>query len=118
MIRRPPRSTLSSSSAASDVYKRQLWEAGDHKTAVGIIVHDILALNPTCTERRLRQYIEFDRRGRLSAWLFGHTGITRLPESFTVVHPTGGVEFWGVRMTGKVDVPAHVVRQLPRIRVA
>eukprot|EP00658_Telonema_sp_P-2_P063454 TRINITY_DN5218_c0_g1_i1.p1 TRINITY_DN5218_c0_g1~~TRINITY_DN5218_c0_g1_i1.p1 ORF type:complete len:122 (-),score=34.39 TRINITY_DN5218_c0_g1_i1:59-424(-) len=40
MIRRPPRSTLSSSSAASDVYKRQVftlllleatarWEAGD-----------------------------------------------------------------------------------------
>src|SRR5664280_3860993 len=26
MIRRPPRSTLSSSSAASDVYKRQVWE--------------------------------------------------------------------------------------------
>src|SRR5665648_859136 len=25
MIRRPPRSTLSSSSAASDVYKRQAW---------------------------------------------------------------------------------------------
>src|SRR5664280_3775975 len=25
MIRRPPRSTLSSSSAASDVYKRQVW---------------------------------------------------------------------------------------------
>src|SRR5665648_768749 len=25
MIRRPPRSTLSSSSAASDVYKRQIW---------------------------------------------------------------------------------------------
>src|SRR5664279_4878707 len=28
MIRRPPRSTLSSSSAASDVYKRQLWVIG------------------------------------------------------------------------------------------
>eukprot|EP00658_Telonema_sp_P-2_P029454 TRINITY_DN22409_c0_g2_i1.p1 TRINITY_DN22409_c0_g2~~TRINITY_DN22409_c0_g2_i1.p1 ORF type:complete len:755 (-),score=128.21 TRINITY_DN22409_c0_g2_i1:344-2608(-) len=27
MIRRPPRSTLSSSSAASDVYKRQMWNA-------------------------------------------------------------------------------------------
>ena len=27
MIRRPPRSTLSSSSAASDVYKRQVWDA-------------------------------------------------------------------------------------------
>src|SRR5664280_3909740 len=29
MIRRPPRSTLSSSSAASDVYKRQVPEAAD-----------------------------------------------------------------------------------------
>src|SRR5664280_642652 len=28
MIRRPPRSTLSSSSAASDVYKRQVMSAG------------------------------------------------------------------------------------------
>src|SRR5664280_3707485 len=31
MIRRPPRSTLSSSSAASDVYKRQV----DHRRALG-----------------------------------------------------------------------------------
>src|SRR5664280_2328387 len=30
MIRRPPRSTLSSSSAASDVYKRQRPLCGDH----------------------------------------------------------------------------------------
>src|SRR5664279_6633531 len=29
MIRRPPRSTLSSSSAASDVYKRQVYYRGD-----------------------------------------------------------------------------------------
>src|SRR5664279_4709786 len=28
MIRRPPRSTLSSSSAASDVYKRQVYKVG------------------------------------------------------------------------------------------
>eukprot|EP00658_Telonema_sp_P-2_P041777 TRINITY_DN29914_c0_g1_i2.p1 TRINITY_DN29914_c0_g1~~TRINITY_DN29914_c0_g1_i2.p1 ORF type:complete len:123 (+),score=28.86 TRINITY_DN29914_c0_g1_i2:131-499(+) len=31
MIRRPPRSTLSSSSAASDVYKRQAWTGPDGK---------------------------------------------------------------------------------------
>src|SRR5665648_1300721 len=30
MIRRPPRSTLSSSSAASDVYKRQPYHLGGH----------------------------------------------------------------------------------------
>eukprot|EP00658_Telonema_sp_P-2_P033369 TRINITY_DN24507_c0_g1_i2.p1 TRINITY_DN24507_c0_g1~~TRINITY_DN24507_c0_g1_i2.p1 ORF type:complete len:121 (+),score=28.83 TRINITY_DN24507_c0_g1_i2:98-460(+) len=30
MIRRPPRSTLSSSSAASDVYKRQLYAIGGY----------------------------------------------------------------------------------------
>src|SRR5664280_2520110 len=33
MIRRPPRSTLSSSSAASDVYKRQVIEQGDELAA-------------------------------------------------------------------------------------
>src|SRR5664280_2245498 len=32
MIRRPPRSTLSSSSAASDVYKRQLLECLEQST--------------------------------------------------------------------------------------
>src|SRR5674536_199264 len=33
MIRRPPRSTLSSSSAASDVYKRQLWHRSYNNSA-------------------------------------------------------------------------------------
>src|SRR5664280_3758342 len=32
MIRRPPRSTLSSSSAASDVYKRQAYDRADNGT--------------------------------------------------------------------------------------
>src|SRR5664279_4526294 len=36
MIRRPPRSTLSSSSAASDVYKRQLQDAEQVLRPVGI----------------------------------------------------------------------------------
>src|SRR5664280_3752256 len=36
MIRRPPRSTLSSSSAASDVYKRQVQNAIDLAHALGI----------------------------------------------------------------------------------
>src|SRR5674536_392401 len=38
MIRRPPRSTLSSSSAASDVYKRQLDERGYDRLGV-LVVH-------------------------------------------------------------------------------
>eukprot|EP00658_Telonema_sp_P-2_P032823 TRINITY_DN24212_c0_g1_i1.p1 TRINITY_DN24212_c0_g1~~TRINITY_DN24212_c0_g1_i1.p1 ORF type:complete len:444 (-),score=92.50 TRINITY_DN24212_c0_g1_i1:63-1394(-) len=36
MIRRPPRSTLSSSSAASDVYKRQTQSTGQKKGAMGV----------------------------------------------------------------------------------
>src|SRR5664279_487097 len=39
MIRRPPRSTLSSSSAASDVYKRQLYHMGFRST----VAHSTLA---------------------------------------------------------------------------
>src|SRR5664279_5780556 len=35
MIRRPPRSTLSSSSAASDVYKRQVWRSMREATQKG-----------------------------------------------------------------------------------
>eukprot|EP00658_Telonema_sp_P-2_P035869 TRINITY_DN26026_c0_g1_i1.p1 TRINITY_DN26026_c0_g1~~TRINITY_DN26026_c0_g1_i1.p1 ORF type:complete len:126 (+),score=20.33 TRINITY_DN26026_c0_g1_i1:33-410(+) len=36
MIRRPPRSTLSSSSAASDVYKRQVEDNPLHEEAIGV----------------------------------------------------------------------------------
>eukprot|EP00826_Nyctotherus_ovalis_P004412 TRINITY_DN10952_c0_g3_i3.p3 TRINITY_DN10952_c0_g3~~TRINITY_DN10952_c0_g3_i3.p3 ORF type:complete len:114 (-),score=3.25 TRINITY_DN10952_c0_g3_i3:1284-1604(-) len=41
MIRRPPRSTLSSSSAASDVYKRQHWKIVNN-LQVGLICVDYL----------------------------------------------------------------------------
>src|SRR5664279_5850193 len=34
MIRRPPRSTLSSSSAASDVYKRQVFTGADRRSRI------------------------------------------------------------------------------------
>eukprot|EP00656_Telonema_subtile_P005983 TRINITY_DN12748_c0_g1_i1.p1 TRINITY_DN12748_c0_g1~~TRINITY_DN12748_c0_g1_i1.p1 ORF type:complete len:167 (+),score=38.77 TRINITY_DN12748_c0_g1_i1:103-603(+) len=37
MIRRPPRSTLSSSSAASDVYKRQEYGGLDDSTAMAVL---------------------------------------------------------------------------------
>src|SRR5664280_2633053 len=51
MIRRPPRSTLSSSSAASDVYKRQVK---DH-AVVAKRIEKVLALLPLLGERRLQQ---------------------------------------------------------------
>ena len=38
MIRRPPRSTLDRSSAASDVYKRQVYEQADIAAADGAAV--------------------------------------------------------------------------------
>src|SRR5678810_329996 len=36
MIRRPPRSTLDRSSAASDVYKRQLWDIASLSKVLGV----------------------------------------------------------------------------------
>ena len=55
MIRRPPRSTLSSSSAASDVYKRQGWpyEDGDApmRTATGL---QAMSAGPMPNETELR----------------------------------------------------------------
>src|SRR5664280_3240055 len=48
MIRRPPRSTLSSSSAASDVYKRQIMrDAGSALMGIGRAGGDTRALDAT-----------------------------------------------------------------------
>ena len=43
MIRRPPRSTLSSSSAASDVYKRQVYEEDEEAYAIW---RDVIGIPP------------------------------------------------------------------------
>ena len=43
MIRRPPRSTLSSASAASDVYKRQLDDDALMGMAMGMEFDDLMA---------------------------------------------------------------------------
>ena len=64
MIRRPPRSTLSSSSAASDVYKRQLYGcrnyAGDIRNArkrMGAVVETpSIYLDMTARENLMQQY--------------------------------------------------------------
>src|SRR5665648_1299227 len=58
MIRRPPRSTLSSSSAASDVYKRQDY---DQLTAVSFYEKPLLKF-----ERLLETYHAFAPKGLYS----------------------------------------------------
>src|SRR5450756_2985600 len=56
MIRRPPRSTQSRSSAASDVYKRQVWiPAFDRRVksdSAGAFVLDTLPVGPTLIQIR------------------------------------------------------------------
>src|SRR5664280_1727987 len=42
MIRRPPRSTLSSSSAASDVYKRQIFASGDSRNDANAVFFSLV----------------------------------------------------------------------------
>eukprot|EP00658_Telonema_sp_P-2_P012844 TRINITY_DN14892_c0_g1_i14.p1 TRINITY_DN14892_c0_g1~~TRINITY_DN14892_c0_g1_i14.p1 ORF type:complete len:225 (+),score=44.03 TRINITY_DN14892_c0_g1_i14:77-751(+) len=46
MIRRPPRSTLSSSSAASDVYKRQISKNGETSTEVALSKGKLISDQP------------------------------------------------------------------------
>eukprot|EP00658_Telonema_sp_P-2_P037012 TRINITY_DN26662_c0_g1_i2.p1 TRINITY_DN26662_c0_g1~~TRINITY_DN26662_c0_g1_i2.p1 ORF type:complete len:251 (+),score=47.34 TRINITY_DN26662_c0_g1_i2:80-832(+) len=57
MIRRPPRSTLSSSSAASDVYKRQLQAAGFGLRAIS--KHDQAVLATALTQFRAEGCFRF-----------------------------------------------------------
>src|SRR5665648_820161 len=65
MIRRPPRSTLSSSSAASDVYKRQLYQG---------VVTDMLDRIATTTG--------IERRGLVLATMTRLKQVCNLPAQF------------------------------------
>ena len=48
MIRRPPRSTRKESSAASDVYKRQVWVQGEMKEEHWITINRARAIENGC----------------------------------------------------------------------
>ena len=65
-IRRPPRSTLDRSSAASDVYKRQ----GQHVDGQVLVLHDMLGINQDFNPRFLRRYADL------------HTTITQAVEGY------------------------------------
>ena len=57
MIRRPPRSTQGVSSAASDVYKRQLLE-----NSAGELIIDKQKVMQEATERALKTKALFDKK--------------------------------------------------------
>src|SRR5664279_4167290 len=69
MIRRPPRSTLSSSSAASDVYKRQLLI--QRCTACGTLRHPP---RPSCATCRSFDWepVEASGRGTIYSFVVNH----------------------------------------------
>ena len=63
MIRRPPRSTLSSSSAASDVYKRQIVIKEDLLEAITPMAAEIAEAAEKVVERVKRRVIEGTKPG-------------------------------------------------------
>src|SRR5674536_222970 len=77
MIRRPPRSTLSSSSAASDVYKRQ------RKTVSGLI--KLLHPDGQVTKEEVEEYMRFGMEMR-----------RRVKEQLRKI---AGVEYWDVNFS-------------------
>src|SRR5674536_11915 len=77
MIRRPPRSTLSSSSAASDVYKRQ------RKTVSGLI--KLLHPDGQVTKEEVEEYMQFGMEMR-----------RRVKEQLRKI---AGVEYWDVNFS-------------------
>src|SRR5664279_5587175 len=63
MIRRPPRSTLSSSSAASDVYKRQVSAIGGSGDLVEVEALDLVLGSDAHSEREVDDLEEREARG-------------------------------------------------------
>ena len=95
MIRRPPRSTLSSSSAASDVYKRQI---GAHHKDAWVISWEMKVGRESYRKKKVDKVIEFQR---IRGGIFESLTVCRLPwielgfelEWYTMfLHATTGLE--------------------------
>src|SRR5665648_526376 len=70
MIRRPPRSTLSSSSAASDVYKRPVYLGSTNQTdPYTILVDDLVITRPASTGPGTEVDLAFDFEDGLQGWV-------------------------------------------------
>src|SRR5450756_2071422 len=124
MIRRPPRSTQSRSSAASDVYKRQVELPGALGQAVPEAVNDAAVLELSALVCRtegdeqwcevLGAWVGLARRRRLVEEVERSVDVARLDD---LASP--GVELrrcsgrWGVRAGAGVE-PAQVVGGEPR----
>src|SRR5664279_3547590 len=94
MIRRPPRSTLSSSSAASDVYKRQIKDAGAGSWAAQVAADGgpaIPTYNLGSRNRTLAQDVQIVQYLPKGSLVFVGINIGRFtePKSSPTVTPAG-----------------------------
>src|SRR5450756_2111284 len=87
MIRRPPRSTQSRSSAASDVYKRQLhyWEV-NRRTGKATLARKTQGT-------RMRQKLNALKQRLMSMRTEG----TRAMQEFVLSHVKGHLQYYGIR---------------------
>eukprot|EP00658_Telonema_sp_P-2_P078359 TRINITY_DN7315_c0_g1_i4.p1 TRINITY_DN7315_c0_g1~~TRINITY_DN7315_c0_g1_i4.p1 ORF type:complete len:101 (+),score=18.25 TRINITY_DN7315_c0_g1_i4:141-443(+) len=85
MIRRPPRSTLSSSSAASDVYKRQVYKASHDAFAPGCWVAGIvnLSLSEWYIRYHMRVIVNEKKDSRAMQSQRGYSEVDMSPNRFT-----------------------------------
>src|SRR5665811_1806263 len=68
MIRRPPRSTRVRSSAASDVYKRQVRK-------LAVILEHFRRRQPPLVAKQLRKITDLPSGGAVAGWLPEHVGL-------------------------------------------
>ena len=92
MIRLPPRSTLSSSSAASDVYKRQALGGGLAKFGAGWAINSVGAADLAKTMGS--DYAKDTLAGQIADWVQGLAGSSELAQRYPAVAAaiSGGID--------------------------
>eukprot|EP00658_Telonema_sp_P-2_P065656 TRINITY_DN54855_c0_g1_i1.p1 TRINITY_DN54855_c0_g1~~TRINITY_DN54855_c0_g1_i1.p1 ORF type:complete len:234 (+),score=44.30 TRINITY_DN54855_c0_g1_i1:177-878(+) len=79
------------------------WDDGRDREAVDVLIRDMLALNPRCSEDQLRRGLRFFASGKLASWRLRQVSGLVLPESFGTV-----------RVKGLLDLQANKLSALPQ----
>eukprot|EP00656_Telonema_subtile_P019698 TRINITY_DN2091_c0_g2_i1.p2 TRINITY_DN2091_c0_g2~~TRINITY_DN2091_c0_g2_i1.p2 ORF type:complete len:157 (-),score=29.46 TRINITY_DN2091_c0_g2_i1:88-558(-) len=80
----------------------RLWQTGEHRKAVEMLILCIMRSSPGADEARIRNGLCFNGNGTLRWWDLRLCGLTALPE-----------EFGMVRTTGKLDLSSNQLASLP-----
>eukprot|EP00656_Telonema_subtile_P055471 TRINITY_DN8595_c0_g1_i2.p1 TRINITY_DN8595_c0_g1~~TRINITY_DN8595_c0_g1_i2.p1 ORF type:complete len:392 (+),score=85.81 TRINITY_DN8595_c0_g1_i2:101-1276(+) len=76
-----------------------LWEAGEHRRAVGLLIPAMQGCSPDANGVRIRKGLQFNDDGTLNTWQLSNCGLVALPAEFGTVRTTGDLKLFNNQLT-------------------